>query len=177
MGYAPISSITQVPSPADSGTVVHVSQDTGDRFPAPPFLALVWPAQTIPSIGVDAEEATVLSIDGDVFTVERGSPAIPWTSDLQIAALRTVESYSIGESITLVQEFPATDTGVSLHLCSPRGYVETAALDEAVGENGGSAYTHSFEGSQSGKWFYTFASDQRVEAQQDFYVRFSEVYS
>lgn len=176
MGYAPISSITQVPSPADSGTVLHVSQDTGDRFPAPPFLALVWPAQTIPDIGTNAEEPTVLSIDGDVFTVERGSPAITWTSDLQIAALRTVEAYSIGEPISLAQEFPATDTGVELHMRAPGGTIENATLTESAGQNGGSAYTHSFEGSQSGKWFYSFASDQRVEPEQDFYVRFSEVY-
>lgn len=176
MGYAPISSIAQVPTPADAGTVVHVAQDTGARFPEPPFLALVWPAQTVPRIGIDSEEPTVLSIDGDVFTVRRGVPAVAWTSDLQIAALSTAESYSIGEDITLVQEFAATDTGVTLSLRSPQGYIETPTLNEAVGENGGSAYTHSFEGSQSGKWFYCFASDQRVEPEQDFYVRYSEVY-
>lgn len=176
MGYAPISTIDTAPTPADSGTIVIVTEDTGDRYPVPPFLALVWPSQTIPQIGVNAEEPTVVSIEGDVLTVVRGTEPVEWTSGLQLSALRTIDSYSIGDTISLVQEFPSTDTGVTLSLRTPNGAIETQPLVDVSGDPGYLSYSTSFEGTASGRWHYAFASDQRTEPEQDFYVRFSDVY-
>jgi hypothetical protein len=174
MGYAPLSLIAVAPDPEDSGTVLQVSQDSGDRFPAPPFTYLAWPSQTIPKLGVDSEEGTVVSIDADTFTLVRPANAVPLTDGMQFSAFKIMPNYSIEETVTITEIFPATDTGVVLNVQSPGGAVSQETLTEAV-VDAGSAYTASFEAEESGVWHYGFTSDQRVHPEQDFFIRFSEV--
>lgn len=178
MGYAAVSRVLTAPTPADSGTVLRVEVDTGDRYPTPPFTYLAWPTQTIPSLGVDSEEGTCTSIDGDYLVIERPDNAVAITSGMSLSALRTLPLYNLEESISLSKDFPALDTGVALQLRTPGGAIGryTDALTEAVADDGGSAYSLVFEANEGGRWFYVFTSDQRVTPEQDFYVRYSEVY-
>lgn len=156
-----------------------MQEDTGDRFPAPPFTALTWHDQTLPTLGLDAEELTILTIDGDVMTCARGSEAIAIASDAQLAILYSQSRYYLGETAHIVSdEFPVSDTGVSLLVRDSQGSVATyslPALSALAGVGGGSAFALSFNPSRSGQWFYRFESDQRVQGEQDFFVRFSEV--
>ncbi len=174
MGYAPVSRV--VDAPGDAGTVLSVEQDAGDRFPLPPFTYLAWPSQTIPNLGVDSEEGQCVSVDGDVFTLVRPPNAVAITSGMQFAAFSIMPNYSIGETVTLSEEFPADDTSPALTIRSPGGAVTTPALTEDAADDGGSAYSLAFAPRESGEWHYVFTTDQRVHPEQDFYVRFSEVF-
>ena len=177
MGYAPIALILTPPSPADSGTSLTVYEDDGDRFPIPPFTALIFPVQTAPIEGTNAERVTVTAIEQDTFTIIRADAPIAIAAELQIAALSVMTNYNEGEQITLSDVFPAMDTGVALTLIDPQGEVGryTSALAEAV-DVGGSAYSLEFTADGSGRWVYAFTSDQHVHPEADFYIRFSEVY-
>lgn len=176
MGYAPIALILTPPDPAESGTTLAVYADDGDRFPATPFTALIFPVQTRPELGVNAEEVDVVDIDGDTFAIIRSvdPPPIAITQSLQISALRTMTNYSEGESITLAQVFPADDTNVVLTTIDPQGVLSAPALTEAV-DDAGSAYSATLIAEGPGRWVYVFKSDQRVEPETDFYIRFSEL--
>lgn len=173
MSYAPISRL--VNNPGEAGTVLQVLPDTGDRYPVAPFTGLVFTTQTIPTLGTDSEEVTILTVTNDVLTCERSDDPIALTADMQLAALYTTTVYGRDESVTLSKEFPDTDTGVALHLRTPGGAVSTPALVESAA-SGGSIYTRSFSADESGQWYYRFVSDQRTFAEDDFFVRFSEVY-
>lgn len=139
----------------------------------------MWPDQTLPDVGVDSEELTVLTIDGDSFTCARGASPITITSDMQIAILYSQSRYSLGEPATLTSdEFPVVDTGVELLVRDSQGSVSlysVDSLDAVLGPGGGSAFLHTFVPTRSGQHFYRYSSDQRVQAEQDFFVRFSEV--
>jgi hypothetical protein len=178
VGYAPYTRITTPPSPASSGTAFIVQEDSGDRFPAPPFTALVWEDQTLPDLGVDAEELTILTIDGDAMSCARGPVPISIRSDMQLAILYSQNRYSLDEPALIISnEFPVTDTGVELQVRDSQGSVTLhprSDLGAFTGSGGGSAFSLSFAPNRSGQWYYRFLSDQRVQAEQDFFVRFSE---
>lgn len=180
MGYAPYTRIITPPTPANEGTVFILQEDTGDRFPSPPFVALTWEDQTLPDLGVNAEELTVLGIDGDTLTTApRGPNAISIQSDAQLAILYSQNRYSLHEpAMIFSEEFPTSDTGIVLDVRDSQGSIATyalSALQALVGSGGGSAFALSFAPARSGQWYYRFASDQRVQGEQDFFVRFSEV--
>jgi len=176
MGYAPVTLIKTPPADPVAGTSLTVLDDTGDRYPATPFTGLVFPLQTIPTIGVNAEEVTVTEVEGDTLTIVRGDSPIAITSGLQLWATRTQTNYDNGATVTLSQDFPDTDTTVYLMLRTPQGEVGRygTALSSVDGE-GVTTYSFEFVVNESGQWYYGWASDQRVEPEQDFYVRFSEV--
>lgn len=178
MGYAPYSRITTPPDPATSGTAFSVQEDSGPRFPAVPFVALVWHDQTLPDLGVDAEELTILSIDMDDFTCAPRD-GIEITSDMQIAILYSQSRYDLDSPATLTSdEFPVSDTGVELRIRDSQGSVATYTTDALaayLGPGGGSVFALTFLPEHSGQSFYRFDSDQRAQAEQDFFVRFSDV--
>lgn len=64
------SVVAGAPSPATSGTSLTVSAGHGSRFPTPPFNAVVWPADTIPT-PANAEIVRVTSIVTDTLTIDR----------------------------------------------------------------------------------------------------------
>jgi hypothetical protein len=180
VGYAPYSRITTPPSPANAGTAFSVSQDTGPRFPSPPFVALLWEDQTLPDYGVDAEKITVLTIDMDDLTCVRGETPITIRSGLQIALLYSQSRYDLGiPAVITSEEFPVTDTVVELRVRDSQGSVSFYTTDELVpivGPGGGSAFSKPLTPGVAGQWYYRFESEQRAQPEQDFYVRFSEVF-
>lgn len=64
------SVVATAPSPASSGTSLVVSTGDGSKFPAVPFNATVWPANTQPTTA-NAEIVRVTGISTDTFTITR----------------------------------------------------------------------------------------------------------
>ena len=64
------STVTTVPSPADSGTSLTVASGHGSRFPAVPFSVTVHPTNEMPTLD-SAERLLVTGVSGDTFTVVR----------------------------------------------------------------------------------------------------------
>lgn len=176
MGYAPVSILATAPDPPNAGVAFDVMPDTGARFPAPPFTAIIFPVQEIPNVN-NSEEVTVIAIYNDHFTVVRALEPIALTSGLKISVLSVQTNYDLAESVTLEQEFPLEDTNISLYLATPQGDVGvyTSALEQEA-TDGGSIFSLAFSANESGQWFYKFLSDQRGFTEQDFFVRFSEVF-
>lgn len=98
MGYAPVAAIATPPDPADSGTSLVVEKDTGPRFPTPPFMALIWPTNTIPTFGVDSEEVMVTEIDHDTFTIVRAAEPIEIQTGRAIACLGEIPTYDLNDT-------------------------------------------------------------------------------
>lgn len=170
MGYAPISAVLDAPVPADSGTALTVQQDTGDRFPTPPFTYLCWPAQTIPTIGVDSEEGTVISIEGDSITVARGSAPVDIITGMQFAAVNTVTSYDLNQNVTLDYE-DALAAAVIFEVRTPQGYVE-----QFDGGTVGPDFSIEFEGTQAGLYHWRPLADTTDPGpERQFFIRFSDV--
>ena len=168
MGYAPISRIAVPPSPASSGTTLSVIADSGDRFPEPPFLALVWPNQRIPDLGVNAEEPIVISIDGDNFIITRGDTPISITAGLQIAALSVTDVFHPGDDIVLTFPLELSDTPFSLHIGMPDGMLDVVTSlgvpEGTVNFTEGGLYHYYFGGSSGHR-----------SPEQDFFIMYSEV--
>lgn len=85
------STVATAPSPAASGTSLDVAAGTGTRFPAVPFNATVWPANTMPD-PTTAEIVRVTLISTDTLTITRtqeGTSARTIIAGDQIAATVT----------------------------------------------------------------------------------------
>lgn len=65
-----ISAVATAPSPATTGTSLVVTAGHGTRFPAVPFNATIWPANTTPSPD-NAEIVRVTNISTDTLTITR----------------------------------------------------------------------------------------------------------
>jgi hypothetical protein len=176
MGYAPMSQVNAPPSPATSGTTCTLTDDTFDRFPEVPFTGLFFQAQTLPREGVDSETVTVNILDHDTVCFTRGPVPVAITSGMMLSALAVETVYSIEEVVTLSQEFPVGDTGMTLAIRDPQGNLATPALD-ALGHPsaGGSTFAYADRVTKPGQWHYEFYSNERVFPEQDFFVRFSDV--
>lgn len=64
------STVATAPSPATSGTTVVVAAGDGAKFPAAPFNAVIWAANTQP-LAANAEIVRVTAIAGDTLTITR----------------------------------------------------------------------------------------------------------
>ncbi|HYB96212.1 MAG TPA: hypothetical protein VEC39_14670 [Vicinamibacterales bacterium] len=64
------STVATAPTPPNSGTSLDVQAGHGTRFPATPFNATVWPANTIPDPS-NAEIVRVTGITADAFAIVR----------------------------------------------------------------------------------------------------------
>jgi hypothetical protein len=126
--------------PPDSGTVLAVEPDAGDRFPAPPFTALVFEPNSIPKLGIDSEKLTVLDVDLDTFTIERSAghdAPIPIRAGMQIAAQGKIPTYQLGETLHLQVSFDegGTDPG-SAYVRNSQGelfvYSDAEVIDDGV---------------------------------------------
>lgn len=85
------TTVATAPSPAASGTSLDVAAGTGTRFPAVPFNATVWPANTMPD-PTTAEIVRVTGIATDTLTITRtqeGTSARTIVAGDQIAATVT----------------------------------------------------------------------------------------
>lgn len=171
MGYAPVSIIDRAPVPADAGTTLAVALDSGDRFPEPPFVGLVFPIQTIPTRGVDSEEVTVIEIQGDNFTIVRADDPIEITNTLQIAALRAIPVYAYREEVTFAGTFASADGPYRLYLRDPEG--GTVVLDATDG--GGGVVSAEYEVALGGVWNLRWQGEHTALSESSFFVRFSDV--
>jgi hypothetical protein len=155
---------------------ITLNQDTGDRFPLPPFTGLFFDAQSIPTEGVDAETVTVTTIDHDTVIFDRGPQPIVIASGKMLSALRTQTLYNIEDTVALAQEFPVGDTALQLSIRDPQGNISEPSLDTAgTPSAGGSTFTYSFQATKPGQWYYVFRSTEHHYSEQDFFVRYSEV--
>ena len=66
------STVATAPSPASSGTSLVVASGDGAKFPAVPFNATVWPANSQPTTA-NAEIVRVTGISTDTFTITRAT--------------------------------------------------------------------------------------------------------
>ncbi len=178
MGYAPVARITEPPDPADSGTTLSVFDGlgggsegaTGDRFPLAPFTGLVWPSQQIPRLGINAEQPTVVSIDGDDLVLIRGTPGIAIQAGMQIAALHTVPLYNVDEDVVLTESIVDADV-VIFQVRSPDGF-----LDEIQSYHEGPDYEGTVSLDAEGLWHWrTLADSDEPGPEHTLFVRFSEV--
>jgi hypothetical protein len=89
-----VSAVATAPSPAASGTSLVVTGGHGTRFPAVPFNATVWPANTLPDPS-NAEIVRVTNISTDTLTIAReqeGTSARTIVVGDQIAATITAKT-------------------------------------------------------------------------------------
>lgn len=172
MGYSPVSVVVQPPVTPEAGTLLLLQPDTGDRFPLPPFTYLAWPAQTIPTLGVDSEEGTVLTIEGDTVTIARPSNAVAITNGMQFAAQRTIPIYSLGQDVTLTGLLPEADTDQRIVLRTPQGEVSEYSGTQ-LADNGDGSFSYTFKLEDSGLWWYRWDSDQTVDVDSPLFVRHS----
>lgn len=172
-----MSRVRYVPVPGDSGTTLSVLEDEGDCFPTPPFIALVWPTQTLPQLGPDwpenlrnAEEVNVIGVLGDGFTIERSAWPINITSAMMISALKTQPTYEIGDPYEASYTFATDNPPYTFVLRDPHG------ANTTVGELG----TAQFEGTvaSGGQWRWLFEDADGLRSPEfDFFAHFSSVAS
>jgi hypothetical protein len=188
MGYAPVARITKAPSPPESGTVVSVftgvSGDTpgavGDRFPNPPFVAIMWPNQEVAIFdgpSQNAEKATVVAIYGDDLHLSRGNPPVSVFEGMNISAFETLALYDRGQTVRISATFPSggTSDAGTLTVKFPQGEVASYSGTQTLIVDGEGAYHYDLEADQSGfyaaKW--ELGKDQTVV--DEFFVRYDGV--
>lgn len=101
------STVATAPSPAASGTSLVVSSGHGTRFPAVPFNATVWPANTIPDPS-NSEIVRVTAVASDTFTITRAQESTSARTIVvgdQIAATITQKTLEDVEKQGLRQSF------------------------------------------------------------------------
>lgn len=101
-----LSLVATAPSPDISGTSLIVTASDGDKFPAPPFNATVWPA-AVPPIAANAEIVRVTNITTDTFTIARAQESSYARSIQigdQIAATITAKTLTdVEDAVSLIQ--------------------------------------------------------------------------
>lgn len=100
------STIATAPAPASSGTSLVVFAGDGTRFPAVPFNATVWPANTQPTTA-NAEIVRVTNISTDTFTITRAQESSNARSIIvgdQIAATVTAKTLTDIENTLLLTQ-------------------------------------------------------------------------
>lgn len=169
MGYAPVARILTAPDPAVSGTTIVVEQDSGARYPLPPFVGLVWTTNQIPTLGVDAEEVSVVAIVKDVVTVVRGALPIAIKPGLNLAALRTIDTYQMDEVVSLDYDYDDPDPGtVVFQVRDPEGVF--------VEYQGGTAFATDVTLDVEGIWNWrALADDHEPGPEHRLFVKFSDV--
>lgn len=114
------SSVSTPPSPALSGTSLHVLPTTGSQFPATPFNASAWPNGSVPS-DYNTEIVRVTNITGDVLTIVRaqeGTTAQPIDTTYVVGASVTVKTLTDIESAVATATAGVTSLGAAI------GYLE-----------------------------------------------------
>lgn len=173
MSIAAASKVKTAPSPASSGNTLSVDTNTFDRFPTPPFTALVWDPDLIPALGENAEEVEVTGVDEDDWTITRAAVGLRASIEVgwSIALVRTMLTYDLDEVVTLSHTFETANPPYTIHTRAPDGVGGSALATDA----GAGVATYSFDPDKSGVWFYRFSDLNEVGPERDFYVRHSDV--
>lgn len=172
MSAFPASRVKTAPVPATTGTSLTVLEDAGALFPVPPFTVVVWPLNTLPDVGVNAEQPEVTAVDGDVLTLTRGTPAVAIEADMEIAVLLADPLVQLNEPVTLSGVFSANLPPYTLRTRSPQGTINSAGT---VVDAGGGTVSSVLNADESGFWYYRFESADEVLAERRFFVPFSSV--
>jgi len=165
VSIAPSSQILSPPTPANSGTTFTVTEDQGARFPDAPFArytALIWPTNTIPQRGVNAEEVTVLDRVGDTFTVERAPSPVDIQAGWNFALLSGQPVIDILETYTFAYDFGAHDPDYRVDLHLPNGHIVSHEGTAYVSDNGSGYVSYPVTATLSGQWFARFTSGSDV---------------
>lgn len=169
MSAGAVSHIVTPPDPAESGTSLTVVAGEGARFLSDidqlPFTALVWPVQTMPQYGTNAERLTVIAIDGDVLTLERSDDPVALLAGWQVAVLETTPSYDYGTTVAVATA--AAGSAYALAVRDPQGRVTEP-------DTGGSA-TYPLALTHSGIWHYRWTADGVPQPEQALFARYSAV--
>lgn len=171
---APYSRVALAPAPAISGTTLTVLEDEGAKFPTPPFVAIVWQVQTVPS-ATNSEELEVSSVDGDVLTFERAESPIVIEAGMMIAVVTTVPRIKLGETIRLEISYTDPETPYTLRLQNPDGTVSTVAGVAGTDDEGDPVYYVEVLGNVSGRWDYRWevGPDKAATPDAGFFVEFT----
>jgi hypothetical protein len=171
---APYSRVEIAPSPATSGTTLTVKEDDGPKFPTPPFIAIVWPAQYNPT-PANSEQLEVSKVVGDVLTFERGSAPIAIVSDMMIACLSTVPVVKLGETIRLEIRYTDPETPYTLRLQHPDGTSSSVAGALGLDDENETVAWVEVVGSSSGHWNYRWevGPDKAATPDASFFVEFT----
>lgn len=179
MSIAPASTIKTPPSPADSGVTLTVQQDEGARFPDAPFpryTALIWPTNTVPQRGINAEEVTILDRDGDAFTFERGPVPVDITEGMSFALLNGEPIIHLLETYTLTYDFGEDDPPYRIDIRKPNGAVVTGEGTAYVTDNGSGSVSYQLTADVSGLWYSRFTTGEGAASPEaSFYVLPSDV--
>lgn len=107
--------VAAAPSPADTGTTLDVTGGTGTRFPAVPFNATIWPADTMPD-PTNAEIVRVTNITTDTLTITRAQESTTARTVIvgdQIAA--TITKLTFDDVISAIDAVSAVAAAVEIH--------------------------------------------------------------
>lgn len=156
MAAAPVSRVLQPPSGLD-GTALSVEQDDGDKFPEPPFQALVWRSQELPD-AANSETLTVSRRDGDDFTVVRSAAPIQIARDMAIAAVSVQDVVPAGATATARAAFGEDRAPYELTVQSPSGSVLSYGTATTFADDHAGNLSYNFEADRGGQWSYRWLS-------------------
>lgn len=119
-----LSTVATAPSPASSGTSLTVASGQGSRFPAPPFMAIVWPAASQP-LASNAEIVLVTAISNDTFTITRAQQG------------SSARSILVGDQVSAAS-LPMLHVSFPVNLKGPNSTADTYnVVDDIALRNGG----------------------------------------
>lgn len=133
------SLVATAPSPAASGTSLVVTAAQGTRFPAVPFNATIWPANTIPT-PANSEIVRVTAIATDTLTITRtqeGTSARTVIVGDQIAATITAKTLTDVEGAFVTQSFRGLTLRTHPDQDVSASKVQLLHADEIVMDDGG----------------------------------------
>ena len=107
------SLVATAPSPATSGTSLHVTTGDGSKFPSVPFNAVLYPANSLPTAS-NAEIVRVTAISTDTFTITRaqeGTSAKSVTTQYAIEAAITAKTLTdVENNVSILRSYQARAT-------------------------------------------------------------------
>lgn len=163
------------PAPGDTGLTLQVLADEGDIFPAPPFVALIWPTQTLPNIGVNACYINVTEIELDTVTFTRESPTIDIPAGYMIAAVSVQKVYQLGDTIVLMAVFAEHNPPYTVTVVSPGGDINEYGPVDGVEDLGAGVVNFQMRPNRGGQWNYRFEDANGLPGPDtNFFVMFSE---
>jgi hypothetical protein len=177
VSYAAVSTIATPPDTALSGLSLAVQEDTGARFPAVPFEALIWPVQERPVIGGNACRIQVTAVDGDAFTFTRDSPTIEILAGMQIAVLHAQPVYQLGEQITIADTVGQADGPYTYAVQSPSGALGGFGTQDGMIDDGGGSTHFTFTPDRGGQWRWRLLGQTKTGSERAFFVIFSDTIS
>lgn len=175
MGTAPYSAVRTPPSPSTTGGTLAVREDDGRKFPDPPFTALVWTTDVLPS-ATTSEELEVYDVTGDVFSFDRRSgSSISIEAGMPIGVKTAIPTILLGASIRL--SIPGTDDEpYELRTTDPGGSLGAFAGQAGVDEEGDPVTYYEFESFETGMHEYRWIKGSGPAQSGRFFVEHTDAW-